>query len=315
MFNLFALMIGCIGVFARMNEYVPITNIEEHLTHHALNDNDLPASFTWSNVNNVNYLTKNLNQHIPVYCGSCWAHGSISALADRIKIARKAAWPDIQLSIQFLLNCQMGGSCKGGDHLAAYKAIEEYGSIPYEDCMIYQACSSDSDEAGCKNKKDFECVAVNICKTCNTFTSNGGSCTPITYYPNATISSYGAVRGSTDMMTEIHKNGPIACGINAEQIVDYQGGILDLPKELKMINHIVSVVGWGYDAQINKQYWIIRNSWGSYWGELGFMRLVLGENQLGIEKSCAYAIPGSWTIHNVPCYEDGSNCNNNPAAY
>ena len=95
---------------------------------------------------------------------------------------------------------------------------------------------------------------------------------------------------------------------NAEEIVDYKGGVLDLPHKLKMINHIISVVGWGYDQELGKQYWIIRNSWGSYWGELGFMRLVMGDNQLGIEKTCAYAIPESWTIHNVPCNEDGSNC-------
>jgi len=269
----------------------------------------LPKAFSWDNVSGVNYLTKNLNQHIPVYCGSCWAHGSISSLADRIKIRRKAAWPDINLSIQFLLNCQMGGSCNGGDHLATYKAIHEYGSIPYDDCMIYQACSSDSSEEACKNnKQQFECTATNICKTCDTFTNRGGTCSPIMHYPNATIASYGAVKGSADMMAEIYKNGPIACGINAEEIVDYTGGVLDLPHKPKMINHIISVVGWGYDSAINKQYWIIRNSWGSYWGELGFMRLVLGENQLGIEKTCAFAIPGNWTMQNVPCYEDGSNC-------
>jgi cathepsin X len=67
-------------------------------------------------------------------------------------------------------------------------------------------------------------------------------------------------------------------------------------------------VGWGYDETIKKQYWLIRNSWGSYWGELGFMKLVLGENQLGIEKTCAFAIPGEWTMHNKPCFEDGGNC-------
>jgi cathepsin X len=298
-----------ISAFARMTEYIPITNMEPYITNHDLKNIELPQSFTWSNVDNVNYLTKNLNQHIPVYCGSCWAHGSISALADRIKIARKAAWPDISLSIQFLLNCQMGGTCNGGDHLAAYKAIDEYGSIPYDDCMVYQACSADSTEEACKNKKDFECTPVNICRTCDTFTSHGGSCSPIIEYPHATILRYGAVRDSANMMAEIYNNGPIACGINAEEIVEYTGGVLNVPKKLKMINHIISVVGWGYDTQLDKQYWIIRNSWGSYWGELGFMRLVLGENQLGIEKTCAYAIPGNWTIHNVPCYEDGSNCN------
>jgi len=298
-----------ISAFARMTEYIPTTDIESYITNHDLKNIDLPQSFAWSNVDNVNYLTKNLNQHIPVYCGSCWAHGSISALADRIKIARKAAWPDINLSIQFLLNCQMGGTCNGGDHLATYKAIDEYGSIPYDDCMVYQACSADSKEEACKNKKDFECTPVNICRTCDTFTSHGGTCSPIIEYPHATILRYGSVRDSTNMMAEIYNNGPIACGINAEEIVEYTGGVLNVPNKLKMINHIISVVGWGYDTELNKQYWIIRNSWGSYWGELGFMRLVLGENQLGIEKTCAYAIPGNWTIHNVPCYEDGSNCN------
>lgn len=301
------LLTGLLGITARLNEFVPQLDAEKYITTHA--PESLPQSFVWSDVDGVNYLTKNLNQHIPVYCGSCWAHGSISSLADRIKIRRKAAWPDINLSIQFLLNCQLGGSCNGGDHLATYKAIHDYGSIPYDDCMVYQACSADSSEEGCKNNKQmFECTATNICKTCDTFTNRGGTCSPIMHYPNATIASYGAVKGSSNMMSEIYKNGPIACGINAEEIVDYTGGVLDLPNKLKMINHIISVVGWGYDGAINKQYWIIRNSWGSYWGELGFMRLVLGENQLGIEKTCAFAIPGNWTMQNVPCYEDGSNC-------
>ena len=305
--SLLIMLLGLLGVGARVNEYVPLLDVDKYQINHDVNTT-LPQSFAWSNVEGVNYLTKNLNQHIPVYCGSCWAHGSVSALADRIKIMRKAAWPDINLSIQFLLNCQMGGSCNGGDHLATYKAIQEYGSIPYDDCMIYQACSSDSNEDGCKNKALFECTPTNICKTCDTFSARGGSCTPIMQYPNATIASFGAVKGSANMMTEIYKNGPIACGINAEEIVDYEGGVLDLPHKLKTINHIISVVGWGYDETLYKQYWVIRNSWGSYWGELGFMRLVLGENQLGIEKTCAFAIPGEWTMQNKPCFEDGSNC-------
>ena len=305
--SLLIMLLGLLGVGARVNEYVPLLDVDKYQINHDVNTT-LPQSFAWSNVGGVNYLTKNLNQHIPVYCGSCWAHGSVSALADRIKIMRKAAWPDINLSIQFLLNCQMGGSCNGGDHLATYKAIQEYGSIPYDDCMIYQACSSDSNEDGCKNKALFECTPTNICKTCDTFSARGGSCTPIMQYPNATIASFGAVKGSANMMTEIYKNGPIACGINAEEIVDYEGGVLDLPHKLKTINHIISVVGWGYDETLHKQYWVIRNSWGSYWGQLGFMRLVLGENQLGIEKTCAFAIPGDWTMQNKPCFEDGSNC-------
>jgi cathepsin X len=71
----------------------------------------LPENFSWDNIEGKSYLTKMLNQHIPHYCGSCWAHGAISTLQDRIKIARGGVGHDINLSIQFILNC--GGETAG----------------------------------------------------------------------------------------------------------------------------------------------------------------------------------------------------------
>jgi hypothetical protein len=41
---------------------------------------------------------------------------------------------------------------------------------------------------------------------------------------------------------------------------------------------------------------------------MGFMRVEIGQNILGIEGEVAWATPGTWTEVNVPCYEDGSNC-------
>ena len=66
---------------------------------------DLPTNFWWGNVNGVNYLTYQRNQHIPVYCGSCWAFSATSALSDRIKIRRNAQWPDVILAPQVLISC------------------------------------------------------------------------------------------------------------------------------------------------------------------------------------------------------------------
>ena len=71
------------------------------------------------------------------------AHGSTSAFADRIKIARKQAGVasiDINLSIQWILNCGGGsaGSCYGGDDSGVYALIQQAGYIPFDTC---QSCA------------------------------------------------------------------------------------------------------------------------------------------------------------------------------
>ena len=262
----------------------------------------LPDTFQWGDQNGVNFLTKNLNQHIPQYCGSCWAHGALSALADRIKIARNSEGIDINLSVQHVLNCGNAGSCHGGNQLDVYEWIIKNGNVAYDTSNPYIACSSESTEGFCASV-DTTCTPMNVARTCPTFNED---CVALEYYPNATVTEAGSVKGAENIQNEIMARGPVACGIDANPIVDYEGGIIDVPGRYQ-IDHIVSITGWGTDADGTK-FWTVRNSWGEAWGEMGFFRIVRGSDQLGIESMCAWAVPGDFTETNYPCHEDGDNC-------
>jgi cathepsin X len=271
---------------------------------------DMPKEFTWCDKDGVNYCTMNRNQHIPQYCGSCWAHGTSSALADRIKIARGAKGIDINPSIQHILNCGDVGTCYGGSIDGVYQWLHKVSKtgtgISYETAQPYLACSSDSKEGFCGHV-DTTCKAANVARTCGSFDKEGGDCTGLDAFPNVTISDYGSISGAEAMMKEIYSRGPIACGIDAGPILNYEKGIVS--KASEDTDHVVSVVGWGND-DTEGMYWIVRNSWGEYWGEMGYIRV--GKGALNLEDQCSWAVIQDYTapekMNQIHCHEGGDNC-------
>ena len=55
-----------------------------------------------------------------------------------------------------------------------------------------------------------------------------------------------------------------------------------------LINHEVSIVGWGVSND-GIEYWVVRNSWGTYWGESGYFRIKQGD--LGINRQGDWGVP------------------------
>lgn len=93
------------------------------------------------------------------------------------------------------------------------------------------------------------------------------------------------------MKLEIYSRGPISCGIQTTlEFDEYEGGIFSqkLP-QAPVITHEISVVGWGVEN--GTEYWIGRNSWGTYWGENGYFRIKMYSDNLGIETDCSWGEP------------------------
>jgi cathepsin X len=243
---------------------------------------DLPEQVLWNNVNGTSYLTNIRNQHVPQYCGSCWAHAATSSLSDRIKLTRKAAWPDINISPQVVISCETKDQgCHGGEAYNAFEWMAD-NEVTDETCSIYRARGLDNGQ---------KCSAMNVCRNCNP----GEACFVPDQYLVYGVDQFGEVSGEENMMQEIAQRGPIACGVAVpEALEEYTGGIYCDETGDTNIVHDISVVGYGEEN--GQKFWLVRNSWGTHWGEEGFFRVCRGTNNIAIETDCAWATPkDTWT--------------------
>lgn len=77
----------------------------------------------------------------------------------------------------------------------------------------------------------------------------------------------------TSIKNAVMKYGSLAICVDADQWSYYGSGIFKASSVASVTNHAVNLVGWGYDSTLKQNYWLIRNSWGSTWGEKGYIRV------------------------------------------
>jgi len=294
---LFAALLVLPGSGAACRCYQKSSTRHEHVTsprmHEVLSLTELPETVDWRSVAGYNLASTTRNQHIPKYCGSCYTFAGVSALSDRIAIARARAAEatmrparEVTLAPQVVLNCDnatTNNGCNGGDSVLVYKFIHEFGGIPDETCQNYEAEGHDTGR---------KCTAEDICRTCD---SRG--CRAQLEYDVYGVEEYGIMSNDTgtvesEVIAELQR-GPVSCAISTPQsftsIMDFS--IYEDLSGDTSIDHEIDVVGYGSEAGV--KYWIIRNSWGTFWGDNGFGRIVRGKNNIMIETSCAWATPSN----------------------
>ena len=158
----------------------------------------------WGNHNNINHLTWVKNQHIPTYCGSCWAQAATSVLSDRLNIQniRKGkVFPRHVLSVQAAINCALGGTCMGGDSGMLWERTKTW-KIPTETCRVYESHNPDV----------FSCTGKARC-----YNASKQDSWAIDKYNGLNVQEWKKLRGENEIK-EALQDGPVACGFEVTDL-------------------------------------------------------------------------------------------------
>jgi hypothetical protein len=204
----------------------------------------LPEQFDWRNYQRGNYVTSVKHQGD---CGSCWAFATTAALESASLIAGNRPNEDLDLSEQVLVSCgnEAGvGSCSGGRAELASNFIKEKG-LPFESCYPYTATNGSCAKA---------CPNWQVCD----FKIEGWA--------------YVAINSPTPsvLKSSLYLYGPLVTTMAVyEDFYAYGGGVYTYTWGELLGYHSVLIVGYNED----EQYFTVKNSWGSTWGESGYFRI------------------------------------------
>lgn len=208
----------------------------------------LPSTLDWRNMDGKIYVSAVKNQGS---CGSCWAFAVTAALESQAMIATGGT--QIDLSEQILVSCSGAGSCSGGYSGSASTYIRDKG-LPLESCFRYTA-TNDS----CSN-------------ACAEWQSGVAPLYTVKGYHAASSSSY--PQRVQDIKNALYAYGPVVASFYVyNDFFSYRSGVYSYTTGSYAGAHAVLIVG--YDDV--RQAFIVKNSWGSGWGEAGYFMIAYSE--------------------------------------
>jgi len=228
----------------------------------------LPASVDWRTAKPA-VLTPVKDQG---QCGGCWAFATTEAIESALALASGNL---TNLSPQNVISCTPNpdhcggtGGCGGATAELGFGYVAAHG-IAGADVYPYKAQTGTCNETITKTAIIEGCVKL-------------------------------GENNYTDLVAAVATVGPLAVSVDASKWSTYMSGIFNgCDTEVDIdIDHVVQLVGYG--SEKGTDYWIVRNSWGSSWGEEGYIRLLRHSD--GSDKWCKNdVVPG-----------DGSGCDGGP---
>ena len=223
-----------------------------------LTNEELPKEVNWVKKGAVSSVKNQLE------CGSCWAFSAVGAVEGEWSLEHHKLY---NLSEQELVDCSsyLGNQgCNGGSMDNAFEYIIQNGlclnvSYPYN-----------GSDGQCQNQTCTKKVHID------------------TYYD--------VPHNNEEQLEKAVAKQPVSVAIqaNLQSFQLYKKGIYSDPDCGDDLDHGVLVVGYGYDSSYDMKYWIIKNSWGTHWGEDGYMRMAKDINST--EGQCGIAMDPSYPV-------------------
>jgi len=208
---------------------------------------DLPASVDWRE---KGVITEPKNQGS---CGSCWAFATVETIESYAAINNvsltKLSTQEVTTCTPNPMHCGGTGGCRGSIPQLGYNYVQLFGLATNDDYPYWSGVTGMT--GNCKYDLERRTPVVSI---------TGYNALP----PNDMEAT----------MTHLANVGPLAVAANASPWQLYGSGVFSGCSYSSNIgiNHAIQMVGYGTDPS-NGDYWLVRNSWGSMWGEHGYIRL------------------------------------------
>jgi len=230
-------------------------------------------------------------------CGSCWAFGAAGALEGAWVLA--TGQPH-SFSEQQLMDCSWNygtnAACGGGDADAAIDwLVEKRGGRPADEAAYPYAgasgwCDGVRHEGGDGGGPDGAPPALGAAPAL---------ASPATPSRGPRVLGYARIPPGDDeaVMEALASRGPLQVSIDAaaKGFRFYSGGVYDEPacrSDEDGLDHSVTLVGYGVDGASGKQFWEVKNSWSTHWGDGGYVRIARARGGCGVPTAAVYAVVG-----------------------